>query len=157
MEAIVSKAQGHDSLVIVSRNNPDSAAVMLRSEVQTLNEEGFLQVSKRVGLFKGNTADIRALIEKYNLREGDNFSAKVFPVRLVVRESSEPEYVGHSPKINPTTGEVVTSGGKEVYRSIKVVPENSQLQDNIMLLDRAPAETSVLETASTEFDKQGTK
>lgn len=157
MRAIVTQAEGYEGIVMQSRRKPESAAIMLRHESQTINDEGFLQKEIRVGLFKGNTDDLNTLVERTNLRAGDDFSQKVIPVRLVIRESLEPEYAEHQPKINPSTGEVVTSGGSPVYRSTKVVAANSPLEDLKLEIDRVPAEQSAAAQPNTEFDKQGTK
>jgi hypothetical protein len=136
MKAIVTLAQGHDNIVMISKNNPESAAIMLRSETMSANDQGFLQTEKRVGLFKGNTAEIQKL--GAILKPGDDFSQKVFPVRLVIKETFEPAYEGHQPKINPTTKETVTSEGAPVYRQTVVVAEASAEKDVFLATDREP-------------------
>jgi hypothetical protein len=152
MKAIVSKANGHDSIVMISRNNPESAAIMLRSEVATVNDNGFLQVDKRVGLFKGNTEDIQKIAS--GLRDGDDFSAKVFPVKLIVKEQTEPFYPGQEPKINPTTGEVVNHKGSPIYRSTFVVSESSTDTDLKLSNDTVSEPAKADLTPSSDFAKK---
>ena len=64
MKAIVTLANGHSEIVMISKNNPESAAIMLRSDVMSANDGGFLQIEKRVGLLKGKTEDIQKLQER---------------------------------------------------------------------------------------------
>ncbi len=153
MNAIVQQADGYEGIVMQSKRNPDSAAIMLRYETQTVNDEGFLQKETRVGLFKGDTKSLTALVTASGLQAGDNFSQKVFPIRLVIRESITPEYPEQEPKINPSTGEVVTSGGNPVYRSTKVVAANSPLEDQKLEIDRTPVTESATAAPNTEFAK----
>jgi hypothetical protein len=150
MKAIVTLANGHSEIVMISKNNPESAAIMLRSDVMSANDGGFLQVEKRVGLLKGKTEDIQKLAT--NLKPGDDFSSKVFPVRLVIKESHEPAYNGHEPKINPTTKETVTSGGAPVYRQTLVVAENAPQQDEFLPTDRE--EVTAKTQANVAFDQR---
>ena len=145
MKAIVTLANGHTDVVMVSVNNPESASIMLVSETMSVNDQGFLTTDKKVGLFKGETAKIKAL----GLKAGDNFSEKAFPVRLVVKESHEPFYPGQTPKINPQTKETVTSQGAPVYRQTLVVSETSAEVDAKLLTDKAPAAVE----ATSEFSK----
>ena len=151
MKAIVTLANGHDNIVMISKNNPESAAIMLRADTMSANDQGFLQTEKRVGLFKGNTEDIQKLAS--GLKPGDNFSEKVFPVRLVIKETFEPAYEGHQPKINPSTKETVTSGGAPVYRQTFVVAEASAEHDVFLATDREPVTAKVAEV-ETEFAKR---
>lgn len=147
MKAIVTLANGHTDIVMISKNNPESAAIMLRSDVMSANDGGFIQIEKRVGLLKGKTEDIKALAA--NLKPGDDFSQKVFPVRLVIKESFEPAYNGHEAKINPTTKEQVTSNGAPVYRQTFVVAENAPQQDEFLATDRESVTAKI--EANTEF------
>lgn len=146
MKAIVTLAKGHSDVVMVSANNPESASIMLVSETMSANDQGFLVTEKRVGLFKGETAKIKAL----GLKAGDNFSEKVFPVRLVVKEAFSPFYPGQKPKINPQTKAVITSEGAPVYRQTLVVAETSAEIDARLATDKVEA---TVET-NTEFSKK---
>ena len=149
MKAIVTLAKGNDNVVIISKNNSDSAAIMLVTEHMSANDQGFLQVEKRVGLFKGKTEQIQKLAE--SLKAGDNFSEKVMPVKLVIKESTTPAYPGHEPKINPSTGEVVTSSGSAVYRQTLVVNETSPEMDVRLASDKVSVAAAV--TADAGFSK----
>ena len=148
MKAIVTAPQGSNQILMISRKNPDSAAIMLRSEIQGINAQGFVQNEVRVGLVKGKTEDMRKIAA--NLKAGDNFSEKVMPVKLVVKESLEPFYSGQEPKINPQTKETVTHMGAPVYRQTIVVAEDSPETDVKLATDSSTA--SVTTTAiRTEY------
>lgn len=145
MKAIVTLAKDHSDIVMISKNNPESAAIMLRNDVVSLNSAGFLQTEKRVGLLKGKTEEIRALAA--GLKPGDDFSAKRFPVKLVIQESNTPFFDGQTPKINPSTAEIVTSNGSPVYRQTVVVPESMEISDTLLVTDKEPV------TAKMEANK----
>lgn len=149
MKAIVTKSEKHDGIIMKSINNPENASIMLKSEILNANDQGFLQKETRVGLFKGKTADLEAL----GLREGQDFS-QVIPVKLVVKESFDPFYPGQEPKMNPSTKQVVTSGGAPIYRQTIVVSEASAETDVRLASDKieaaVPAETA---KRTTEFSK----
>lgn len=138
MKAIITKAKGHDSVIMTSANNPENASIMLRSELLTSNDQGFLQKEVRVGLLKGKTADLKAL----NLSEGQDISA-IMPVKLIVKEAFEPFYPGQEPKKNPTNGEIITSGGAPVYRQTLVVSESSAETDVKLLTDKIESAVKV--------------
>lgn len=153
MKANVSLAKGATSIVMVSPKNPDFAAIMLRSDVSTSNTAGFLQTEHRVGWLKGKTEEIQMLAK--DLKEGDDFSAKCFPVKLVVKESNTPFYEGQEPKRNPKTNEIVTSLGATVYRQTLVVSESSSEADVKLTTDKAEAAVGAPSTkeAVNEFTK----
>lgn len=158
MKTIVTLANGSKDLVILSKNNPESGAIMLRSNTMGVNETGFMQVEKRVGLFKGNVADLRKLIADNNIVEGTDFSA-ILPVRIVIEESTTPFYEGQQPKLYPANhptkaGQIVTSGGKAVYRQQIVVAENSTKQDVKCITDVEPVVANKI-SANVEFSKRG--
>lgn len=148
MKAIVTKAKGHDSVIMISQNNPESASVMLRSEILTSNDQGFLQKEVRIGLLKGKTADLKAL----NLIEGQDISA-IMPVKLIVKEAFEPFYAGQEPKKNPSNGEIVTSGGAPVYRQTIVVSESSAEADVKLATDRIEVAATAAQPAAA-FGKE---
>lgn len=149
MKAIVMKAEGHDSVVMISASNPEQAAIMVKSTINSMNEQGFLQQEVRVGLVKGKTE----LLNSLGLREGDDYSAKVSPVKLIVKESTEPAFATQKAKINPTTQEVVTYLGSPVYRTVLVVSEGLDVQDVKLTTDREKVATSATATAKEESFK----
>jgi len=155
MKAVIFKAQGHDSLIAVSPNNPEFGIIPLRYEGTKLNDSGFLTQDKRVAGVRGRVKDLEDLIRKYNLKEGDDFSEKVTPVKLIVKESTQPFYEGQDAKINPTTGAVMTHNGEPIYRRVIVVPEGSAEKDEFLSNDQVsttnaqPAKAAAIKTDFT--------
>lgn len=141
MKTIVTTPKDSKEIVIISKNNPYSAAIMLRSETQTVNDQGFIQTEVRVGLVKGKLDEIRKIAA--GLKAGDDYSAKVMPVKLVVKEALEPFYNGQQPKINPQTKETVTHLGAPVYRQTLVVSESSAEVDVKLATDREPVQAEI--------------
>ena len=96
----------------------------------------------KVGLFKGNVEDLERIIERTDLKRGDDFE-KVMPVKIVIKEQKEPFFEGQAFKIYPTqsrhAGEPVLSGGDLVYRASFVVSENSPQKDETLITDTLPS------------------
>ncbi len=151
---IVSQSEKHPGLIMISPNNPESGAIMLRQTSITSNEKGFLKADRRVGFLKGSPDELQEILDTYNLQDGDNFSEKAWPLKLVIEESHDPFYVGQQPKINPRTGEEVTSEGAPVYRYTHTVPVGYDMQDTLLRNDRVTEAAEAAEVEpSTEFAK----
>lgn len=151
---IVDQAEGYDSIIMESKNNSDFGAIMLRSTEEHLDDNGFYRPLKKVGLFKGRVDELKKLVEKKGLKAGDNFSSKVAPVKLVIQEQFEPFYEGQDPKINPTTGQAVTSDGAEVYRQTFVTSVKSTLEDKFLPTDRVEITRDETVEAESSFQKE---
>lgn len=145
MNVTISMPKGATSIINVSKNNPESAGLMLRANSTGVNDQGFMQEEKRVAWFKGKTEQIEAFVEQYDLKEGSIFP---LPVRLVIKESNTPFYAGQEPKVNPTTGEVIKSNGLPVYRNTIVVAESSSEQDSKLATDREAVNVTAQATIS---------
>jgi hypothetical protein len=121
----------------VNKSNPDYGYIMLTSECPVV-VNGWARVERRVGRITNRVSDLINLIKVTGLKEGDDFSAKVTPVMLRIKESTTPFYEGQEPKINPTTGEIKLHKGQEIYRSTFVEqynPENANNQDVLLEMD----------------------
>jgi len=157
MKAIISKPENYNNstphekypIITVNANNPEFGFIMLRSNTLSINDGGFRQEEKRVGRYVGKVEDLVKDVETYGLKEGMDFSVKMFPVKLVIKESFEPAYEGHSPKINPSTNETITFEGAPVYRNTLVLPESSVEEDVKLGMDREPVASKT--EANTEF------
>jgi hypothetical protein len=125
-KVIVSAPEGREEIILISKKNPEQAAIMLRSNTIGINNQGFMQTDKRVAMFKGKTEDLKQFVASFNIKNGSEFP---IPTKLVIKESLTEPYPGAQPKVNPTTGAIVTSGGKPVFRQIVAVDVNSQESD----------------------------
>lgn len=79
---------------------------------QLVDKNGLLQVEKRVAFV---TITPEALPMMTPMLKADG----VYPLegKLVVKETFEPQWSTHRPKMNPVTQEYVRVDGKEVYRN----------------------------------------
>lgn len=141
-----------NGLVRVNPNKPEYGSMMLISSIAMLTN-GFMNVRNRIGFIVGRVTDLQDMIKEYNLKEGDDYSQKVGPHRIVVIEKLEsevPENQGYREKINPTTGEVLTKNGETIFWKTEVVAEGSDIQDTYIKHD---VETE--DAAIREFQAQG--
>ena len=134
-KTIVTLAEGRTDVVMVSKTNEANASIMVKQSTMSANDQGFIQEEIRVGFVKGATETLR----KLNLKAGDNFSDKAFPIKLVVIEQFEPFFPGQEPKKNPKTDEVITSSGAPVYRYTYAVSESSPMVDSKLATDKVGA------------------
>ena len=94
------------NLVITpSANNPEYGTFRVDSEQKTFIN-GFMNNSKRSAFIRGKIVDLNTL----SLTAG-----KMMPGQIIKEESFSPFYENQSPKINPTTAEVVLKDGRESY------------------------------------------
>lgn len=128
-------------LIGVNPNKPEYGSIQLKT--QSFSFGGFAAPSKIVHFLAGTVEDLKSIITEYNLKAGDDFSMKVQPSRLIVKESTTPFYEGQKCKINPTTGEEVTSNGNPVYRETRLVEAGSSEYDEKV----ASTKTSVASTS----------
>ncbi len=85
--------------------------VLIQSSSLSLNN-GFVSQKKRTAFV---TLDSDAL----ELLGSQIKAGEAYPMqgKIVVKETLEPQFTGHSPKINPSTGETIEVNGYQVYRS----------------------------------------
>ena len=126
-----------NGLIRINPNKPEFGSLMLIAVVASLSN-GFMNVRNKVGFIVGRVTDLTALITNFSLKEGDDYSAKVAPHRIVTLEKLESEIgdeLGYREKINPTTGEVLTKNGESIYWRTQVVPEGSDIIDTFVKHD----------------------
>ena len=126
---------------------------MLIAVVATLSN-GFMNVKNKVGFIVGRLEDLKNLISTYDLKEGDDYSKKVAPHRIVTLEKLESEVsgqLGYREKINPTTGEVLTKDGETIMWKTEVVAEGSDIYDTFIKHDAVEADAAVEEFAGAEI------
>lgn len=105
-------------IITPSVNNPEYGKIRLDQEVRVFNN-GFMSIQKRTAFVAAKIEDLESL----KLRVGSIMEGKIIKI-----ESFSPQYEGHTPKINPTTGEVVLTNGRETYLTFKYV-ENPKAMD----------------------------
>ncbi len=90
-------------------------------------------------------------IQKYGLKAGDILENKFgMPCRIKVLETTEPQYAGHAPKINPSTNEVLkTAEGKSIYRT-STLTFNTLEKDTLIV--HSPVAANAIAQPSTVFN-----
>ena len=144
-----------NGLVRINPNKPTFGSIMLIATVASLSN-GFMNVKNKVGFVVGEVKTLETLISGFNLKDGDDYSAKVGPHRIVTTElleSQVPERQGYRPKINPSTNEILSKDGEAIYWKTEVVAEGSDIQDSFISHDKEPA----IDTAVSEFEKAGSQ
>lgn len=94
--------------VVVTQNvnNPEYGTIRVDSETITFSQDGFMNKSRRTAFIRGEYK----LLVSLGLKDGMSL-----PGKIIKKESYKPFFEGQSPKINPTTGEVVLTNGRETY------------------------------------------
>lgn len=105
-------------VITPSTNNPEWGTFRVDEEKQVF-VNGIFDIQRRTAFIRGKIE----LLERLNLTEG-----KVMPGTIIKKESFFPQYEGHNPKINPTTGETVLKNGMPVYLQQEFVSD-AQAQD----------------------------
>ena len=142
-----------NGLIRINPNKPEFGSLMLIAVVATLSN-GFMNVKNKVGFIVGRLEDLKNLISTYDLKEGDDYSKKVAPHRIVTLEKLESEVsgqLGYREKINPTTGEVLTKDGETIMWKTEVVAEGSDIYDTFIKHDAVEADAAVEEFAGAEI------
>lgn len=144
MRAIIEKQKGQDSIIKQVESGKNWGSIMVRNIYHGVNERGVLSTINKVGFITGRLEELESIVKKFNLKEGDDFSTKAFPVKILIVETTTPDYEGRDKKVNPTTGEVLTYNGDPIYRYTTVVPVGSQQEDSFLMHDVTPvtAETT---------------
>lgn len=142
---IIVKANPNTNLIITpSTKSPEWGTIRLEcTALEATN--GMLNSRKRVAFLRAKIEDLESLALKDNM---------VFPLqgRIVVKESTTPFYDGQAPKINPSTGEILNSGGAPIYR-ITEFTSNLSEQDVFLAHDKDIIDT-VEVIASTDETAQ---
>lgn len=145
-----------NGLIRVNPNKPEFGSLMLISTSLKLSNS-FANVRPKVGFIVGRVTELEGMINEYNLKAGDDFSAKVGePHKIVTLEKVEseiPENQGYRPKINPTTGEHLTKDGEPIYWKTEVVAEGSDVHDVYLQHDTDKVDQSISEFQNAEVVK----
>lgn len=131
-----------NGIIGINPSKPEYGSIQLATTVFDTSS-GFLSKKRTVHFLSGNVEELKELVAAFDIKAGDDYSKKVMPSRIIVRESTTPYYEGQAPKINPSTDEVITSGGKDVYRETALVAAGSSEGDSKLITDKAGAAAGV--------------
>ncbi len=135
----------------VSTKNPEWGTVLVMTTKVSV-KDGLINESKRVGAFRAKLSTLNAL----GLVLGGDFNAALTkldakPHTIAVKETLAPQFAGHTPKMNPTTKEVVKNSlGQPIYYNAIVVEDGVQdiFEPLIVAAKVAPAKTAEKDLAT---------
>ncbi len=122
-----------ETKAVVTKNadKPEFGTIRVDQEVISM-ENGFLNKTKRSAFINGKYADLLSM----GYKEG-----QILTGQIIRKETFEPQFAGHAPKINPTSKEVVLIDGKKVYFKDSFTA-NMSAQDEL-ILSSSPVTKSV--------------
>ena len=124
------KVTAKDGQVVVqSTNNPEFGYIRVQQTVTSF-EDGWANVGNRSAIIRGRVENLKQL----NYKEGQTLPGKIHVV-----ESTTAPYDGADPKINPSTGEILTSNGQPIYREAYYT-QNLQKTDQLIEHDSVTQE-----------------
>jgi len=124
-------------------NKPEFGTLRLDSESVSMSG-GYLNKNKRTAFVGGNYAELQSL----GLKAG-----QAMPGLIQKQESFSPFYEGQSPKINPSTQEVIFKNGKEVFLQFEYIADANAPAD--VWIDETPAEVDEATKEALEAQKTG--
>lgn len=139
-----------NGLIRVNPNKREYGSLMLITVMSAITN-GFLNTKNKVGFIVGRVADLEKMIKTFNLKEGDDFSKKVAPHRIVTLEKLESELDdtrGWKEKMNPSTGEILTKDGETIMWRTEVVAEGSDVYDQLISHDKIAVEDEAVKEFS---------
>ena len=134
----VAKHPETGNVITISEKNPEFGTIRLDAE-QNVFSDGFFSVQKRTAFVRGRLVDLESL----NLKDG-----QVLAGQIVRKESFEPFYEGQTPKINPTTNEVVLTDGRPTYLEFEYTEDMSKPSE--IWVENTSVEAEVTDTLSEQ-------
>lgn len=134
------------SIIRQSVSNPEFGSIQVKDNGLKLNN-GFLQVNNSPAFIRGKVEDLK----KMNLKAGTNLATVLGEQKIVIKESTTPFFDRQNPKVNPTTGAIVTHKGSPVFRQTELVQANAEVCDTLLPIDTA--DVTIGSTAKTEHEE----
>jgi hypothetical protein len=144
-------AEGY-AMISVNPNKPEYGSIRLATTTYDTTG-GFLNKVRRVHFQSGKVEDLMSFADTLNLKVGANYSEAI-PSRIIVEEQNVPFYEGQGAKINPSTGEIVSVNGGQVYRQTRLVNTSSSDQD-ILLKEGVATKAVASELTATDLPELG--
>lgn len=118
-------------VVIASENKPEYGYIRVEAK-NTSMENGWIQEQTRSALIRGKVESLKSL----GFKEGSTMFGKIY-----VKESFTPFSPNQKPKINPSTGEIVTNNGSPVYRESYFTSDMNKA-DELLASDKVESATA---------------
>jgi hypothetical protein len=110
MANVIVTTDSNGNFIGVSKNNPEYGYVRVEQSVVTINDKGWLRLSKRSALIKGKVEDLKNSGIQAN---------SVLPGKIIIKESHEPfnvENPDRDLKIAGVSGVICRVGDMPIYR-----------------------------------------
>ena len=110
------------AVVTASKNKPEFGTIRLE-ETGMRFTGGFVNSTKRSAFIRGKVKDLASF-----------YAGQELPGQIIAKETRQPQYEGHTPKINQTTSEVISVNGSPVYLSYEYTEDltaKDQLIQNV--------------------------
>ncbi len=130
----VAEARIVDGVIVINEKKPEFGSIMFESKTISISG-GFANNNRRVCFLGGEIATLREVAKTYKLKAGE----VILDHKIIVRETLEPQFEGHAPKINPSTTKEVTKNGAYIYRNTYLEPSNSEVVDSFIQHDTVSA------------------
>jgi hypothetical protein len=120
------------NVVTASKNNPEWGVVTVKSEQKVLETTAdgnstFLRTVSRYALINGKTAELEATYKE---------NMEIPGMRIIHRDTTEEKLGFSARKVSDADdAPFMTVEGQQIYRKSIVVPENSDMQDEIIRHD----------------------
>lgn len=144
MKLKIFKPTEADSIILASKN-PEYSSILVGCDTLGI-KNGFLIQDKRRALYTGPTSSIEQLVDDYNLVEGSEFPIEG---KIIIIESTTPQYENQKPKINTNTKEEMTYEGALIYRSQILVDINDPRGDIKLVADSTNINSKVEELSKS--------
>ena len=126
-----------NNTIRVNSNKPEYGSIMVIEESAKINN-GFLNKKVKVGFITAKVEDLLSL--DYKADQEVDF-------KIVHKETTNaPEGQGYRQKINPQTGEILCSGGKEIMWRTFVVNANDASTDEYIQHDSVKVPVAATQT-----------
>jgi hypothetical protein len=126
-----------DGIIVTNVAKPEYGSIAFE-EIAFVMTGSFMNQQKRVAFISAEVEVLQNFVKENNLKVGSKLPGR----KIVVKESTEPFYNGQSPKVNPTSGEVVTYNGNPIYRNSYV--GSVQELDELLTSDKVVVANSEL-------------
>lgn len=108
--------------LVPSETNKNRVTIFLCQQIKTQTnatevQKMFLGWGEGTRLIRSIISAEKEIVAKMGLSVGSEI-----PFDILIKEKTTPAYDNQSPKINPTTGEIITSENKAVYEHSSLVP-----------------------------------
>lgn len=126
MSKVVVTADINGNIIGVSQNNPEYGYVRVEQVARTINDEGWLRISKRSALIKGKVEDL----EEVNFTEGQELPGQIIVVESL--QAFNEENPDRDLKIAGDTGVICRVDDQPIYRQT-FYTSNKEAQDQLIM------------------------